>query len=128
MPASSFFFVILLFCFSTAAFAGDPFAFFDWTVSYITASPLGVKQRVISSLLFSSILFLLVDLVSILHFLSLWFLEVVQVRFQVMLMELVSLLDTSCLLFTELWYSKSYLYQKLKLIENYWFNLLYMLL
>ncbi|KAE8038081.1 hypothetical protein FH972_010625 [Carpinus fangiana] len=48
MPASSFFFVILLFCFSTAAFAGDPFAFFDWTVSYITASPLGVKQRVIA--------------------------------------------------------------------------------
>ncbi|XP_059434174.1 monocopper oxidase-like protein SKU5 [Corylus avellana] len=48
MPASSFFFVILLFCFSTAALAGDPFAFFDWTVSYITASPLGAKQRVIA--------------------------------------------------------------------------------
>ncbi|KAF5470293.1 hypothetical protein F2P56_010814 [Juglans regia] len=46
MPASSFF-VVLLSCFPIAALAGDPFVFFDWTVSYITASPLGVKQRVI---------------------------------------------------------------------------------
>ncbi|KAJ4955406.1 hypothetical protein NE237_012189 [Protea cynaroides] len=30
-----------------AVFAGDPFVFYDWTVSYITASPLGVKQEVI---------------------------------------------------------------------------------
>ncbi|CAA3001438.1 monocopper oxidase SKU5 [Olea europaea subsp. europaea] len=27
--------------------AGDPYVFYDWTVSYITASPLGVKQQVI---------------------------------------------------------------------------------
>lgn len=27
--------------------AGDPYVFFDWTVSYISASPLGVKQKVI---------------------------------------------------------------------------------
>ncbi|XP_073001351.1 monocopper oxidase-like protein SKU5 [Typha latifolia] len=27
--------------------AGDPFAYFDWDVSYITAAPLGVKQQVI---------------------------------------------------------------------------------
>ncbi|KAL0370962.1 UNVERIFIED_CONTAM: Monocopper oxidase-like protein SKU5 [Sesamum angustifolium] len=27
--------------------AGDPFVFYDWTVSYITASPLGVKQQVV---------------------------------------------------------------------------------
>nr|POF23613.1 monocopper oxidase-like protein sks2 [Quercus suber] len=27
--------------------AGDPFVFYDWTVSYLTASPLGVKQKVI---------------------------------------------------------------------------------
>ncbi|KAB1208363.1 Monocopper oxidase-like protein SKU5 [Morella rubra] len=47
MPASSFFSLTLLLCFSTAALAGDPFVFYDWTVSYMTASPLGVKQRVI---------------------------------------------------------------------------------
>ncbi|CAN6477064.1 unnamed protein product [Victoria cruziana] len=28
--------------------AGDPFVFFDWEVSYITISPLGVKQQVIA--------------------------------------------------------------------------------
>ncbi|OAY62933.1 Monocopper oxidase-like protein SKU5 [Ananas comosus] len=28
--------------------AGDPFAYFDWDVSYITASPLGVPQQVIA--------------------------------------------------------------------------------
>ncbi|XP_064949015.1 monocopper oxidase-like protein SKU5 [Musa acuminata AAA Group] len=28
--------------------AGDPFAYFDWDVSYITASPLGVPQKVIA--------------------------------------------------------------------------------
>lgn len=56
MPASSFFSLTLLLCFSTAALAGDPFVFYDWTVSYMTASPLGVKQRVISSLQFSAIL------------------------------------------------------------------------
>lgn len=27
-------------------FAADPFAYFDWDVSYTTASPLGVPQRV----------------------------------------------------------------------------------
>ncbi|KAL4596939.1 hypothetical protein ACB092_12G200100 [Castanea dentata] len=48
MPtSSSSFLFILLFCFSTAALAGDPFVFYDWTVSYLTASPLGVKQKVI---------------------------------------------------------------------------------
>nr|DAD25457.1 TPA_asm: hypothetical protein HUJ06_026921 [Nelumbo nucifera] len=31
----------------TLVFAGDPFAYYDWKVSYITASPLGVKQQVI---------------------------------------------------------------------------------
>ncbi|KAL7598894.1 hypothetical protein Lser_V15G26926 [Lactuca serriola] len=30
------------------AFAGDPFVYYDWTISYITASPLGVKQQVIA--------------------------------------------------------------------------------
>jgi hypothetical protein len=29
--------------------AADPFAYFDWDVSYITASPLGVPQKVISN-------------------------------------------------------------------------------
>lgn len=31
-----------------AAMAADPYAFFDWDVSYITASPLGVPQKVIA--------------------------------------------------------------------------------
>ncbi|CAM8976638.1 unnamed protein product [Rhodiola kirilowii] len=30
-----------------AAFATDPYVYYDWTVSYITAAPLGVKQQVI---------------------------------------------------------------------------------
>ncbi|KAI3667885.1 hypothetical protein L6452_42955 [Arctium lappa] len=30
------------------AFAGDPFVYYDWTISYTTASPLGVKQQVIA--------------------------------------------------------------------------------
>lgn len=42
---SSWFFTTLL-CFLDVTFAGDPFVFFDWTVSYTTASPLGVKQKV----------------------------------------------------------------------------------
>uniref|UniRef100_A0A7N0TPB9 Monocopper oxidase-like protein SKU5 n=1 Tax=Kalanchoe fedtschenkoi TaxID=63787 RepID=A0A7N0TPB9_KALFE len=36
--------VLLLF---GAAFAADPYVYYDWTVSYITAAPLGVKQQVI---------------------------------------------------------------------------------
>ncbi|KAA3458523.1 monocopper oxidase-like protein SKU5 [Gossypium australe] len=39
----SFFF----FLFVVSSFAGDPYVFYDWTVSYITASPLGDKQQVI---------------------------------------------------------------------------------
>ncbi|XP_043722917.1 monocopper oxidase-like protein SKU5 [Telopea speciosissima] len=39
-----FFFLL---CLSSFVFAEDPFIFYDWTVSYITASPLGVKQEVI---------------------------------------------------------------------------------
>lgn len=27
------------------AVATDPYAFFDWDVSYVTAAPLGVKQQ-----------------------------------------------------------------------------------
>jgi hypothetical protein len=27
------------------ATAGDPYAFFDWDVSYVSAAPLGVKQQ-----------------------------------------------------------------------------------
>jgi len=27
------------------ALATDPYAFFDWDVSYVTAAPLGVKQQ-----------------------------------------------------------------------------------
>ncbi|XP_027151232.1 monocopper oxidase-like protein SKU5 [Coffea eugenioides] len=36
--------VLCLISFSSAT---DPYVFFDWTVSYVTASPLGVKQQVI---------------------------------------------------------------------------------
>jgi hypothetical protein len=28
-----------------AALATDPYAFFDWDVSYVTAAPLGIKQQ-----------------------------------------------------------------------------------
>lgn len=41
------FWLIWLICFFTFGFAEDPYVFFDWTVSYITASPLGVKQQVL---------------------------------------------------------------------------------
>ncbi|RYR68898.1 hypothetical protein Ahy_A03g015397 isoform A [Arachis hypogaea] len=50
MPSpSSFITTLFLCCFLQLylAFAGDPFVFYDWTVSYIGASPLGVKQKVI---------------------------------------------------------------------------------
>ncbi|XP_023547439.1 monocopper oxidase-like protein SKU5 [Cucurbita pepo subsp. pepo] len=39
--------VFLVLCLKRTALAGDPYVFFDWTVSYISASPLGVKQKVI---------------------------------------------------------------------------------
>ncbi|XP_052171434.1 monocopper oxidase-like protein SKU5 [Diospyros lotus] len=53
MPSSSLlsisgcFFCSVLSLFTAVAFAGDPYIFYDWTVSYIAASPLGVKQQVI---------------------------------------------------------------------------------
>lgn len=34
------------------ALAADPYVYYDWTVSYITAAPLGVKQQVCYSLLY----------------------------------------------------------------------------
>ncbi|XP_015579710.1 monocopper oxidase-like protein SKU5 isoform X1 [Ricinus communis] len=43
----SFFFFIVLGCVVTGSLAGDPYVFFDWTVSYLTGYPLGVKQQVI---------------------------------------------------------------------------------
>ncbi|XP_076886083.1 monocopper oxidase-like protein SKU5 [Bidens hawaiensis] len=51
MPSTSWWFLLLLFSFLglfNFAFAGDPFVYYDWTVSYITASSLGVKQQVIA--------------------------------------------------------------------------------
>lgn len=48
MPCSlCVFFFLSFLCLSTITLAGDPYAFFDWTVSYISVSPLGVKQQVI---------------------------------------------------------------------------------
>ncbi|KAL3621888.1 Monocopper oxidase-like protein sku5 [Castilleja foliolosa] len=44
---SYFFCFSLLLCSITVSLAGDPYVFHDWTVSYITAFPLGVKQQVI---------------------------------------------------------------------------------
>ncbi|XP_038899769.1 monocopper oxidase-like protein SKU5 [Benincasa hispida] len=44
LPISAAF---LLLCLKRIALAGDPYVFFDWTVSFISASPLGVKQKVI---------------------------------------------------------------------------------
>ncbi|KAL4342446.1 hypothetical protein GQ457_08G015880 [Hibiscus cannabinus] len=43
--ASFFFFV--LGCLVSDSLAGDPYVFYDWTVSYLTTSPLGDKQQVI---------------------------------------------------------------------------------
>ncbi|XP_077226991.1 monocopper oxidase-like protein SKU5 isoform X2 [Tasmannia lanceolata] len=39
---------LFLFYYSDVALGGDPFAYFKWEVSFITASPLGVSQQVIS--------------------------------------------------------------------------------
>lgn len=36
------------------ALATDPYAFFDWDVSYVTAAPLGVKQQASIFVLFSA--------------------------------------------------------------------------
>lgn len=50
--ASSMSLTVSLFClisvaiFPSFSFAGDPYVFYDFRVSYITASPLGIPQRV----------------------------------------------------------------------------------
>ncbi|KAL9457127.1 hypothetical protein AB3S75_006212 [Citrus x aurantiifolia] len=41
----SFFFIRLWLL--NGCFGGDPYVFYDWTISYVTASPLGDKQQVI---------------------------------------------------------------------------------
>jgi len=46
MPSLSSWFFTTLLCFLDVTFAGDPYVFYDWTVSYASASPLGVKQKV----------------------------------------------------------------------------------
>ncbi|XP_019461477.1 PREDICTED: monocopper oxidase-like protein SKU5 [Lupinus angustifolius] len=49
MPSpSSSFFTILVLSFFYVSFSGDPFVSYDWTVSYKSVSPLGVKQKVIA--------------------------------------------------------------------------------
>ncbi|XP_042512307.1 monocopper oxidase-like protein SKU5 [Macadamia integrifolia] len=40
-------FLIYISSFLSLCFAGDPFVYYDWTVSYINAAPLGVQQQVI---------------------------------------------------------------------------------
>ncbi|EXB84522.1 Monocopper oxidase-like protein SKU5 [Morus notabilis] len=42
-----FFYLILILSSLSVSLAGDPYVFYDWSVSYLTASPLGVKQKVI---------------------------------------------------------------------------------
>ena len=50
--ASSMSLTVSLFClisvaiFPSFSFAGDPYVFYDFRISYITASPLGIPQRV----------------------------------------------------------------------------------
>ncbi|OVA18870.1 Multicopper oxidase [Macleaya cordata] len=41
-------FLINILVFVSLCFAGDPFVYYDWEVSYITAAPLGVEQQVIA--------------------------------------------------------------------------------
>ncbi|TQE12323.1 hypothetical protein C1H46_001976 [Malus baccata] len=47
MPSSCLFKLVIFLCSLGFGLGADPYVFYDWTVSYITASPLGVKQRVI---------------------------------------------------------------------------------
>ncbi|KAK9057472.1 hypothetical protein SSX86_022307 [Deinandra increscens subsp. villosa] len=49
MPSKSWWIFLNSFVgFFNFAFAGDPYVYYDWTISYITASPLGVQQQVIA--------------------------------------------------------------------------------
>lgn len=61
-------FVIHITLFVSLCFAGDPFVSYDFVVSYITASPLGVPQQVCSSDLFLSLEYLLSVIYFILFF------------------------------------------------------------
>ncbi|KAF2564343.1 hypothetical protein F2Q70_00018517 [Brassica cretica] len=45
LPCTSL--VVLFLSVATVCLAADPYVFFDWTVSYLTASPLGTRQQVI---------------------------------------------------------------------------------
>lgn len=46
-PCSCITFFFVLVHLVAGSLAGDPYVLFDWTVSYLTGSPLGVKQQVI---------------------------------------------------------------------------------
>ena len=48
LHSASLFSSLILLSIFNYAFAEDPFVFYDWKVSYITASPFGVKQQVLS--------------------------------------------------------------------------------
>ncbi|XP_034691942.1 monocopper oxidase-like protein SKU5 isoform X1 [Vitis riparia] len=48
LHSASLFSSLILLSIFNYAFAEDPFVFYDWKVSYITASPFGVKQQVIA--------------------------------------------------------------------------------
>jgi hypothetical protein len=47
--------LLLLAASAAPARAGDPYAYYDWEVSYVSAQPLGVKQKVPSVLLLLSL-------------------------------------------------------------------------
>lgn len=62
---ASLFCLISIAIFPSFSFAGDPYVFYDFRISYITASPLGIPQRVsflsfvLLTLLFSFLFFCL---------------------------------------------------------------------
>ena len=46
MPPPLLLLLLLLAASPAPARAGDPYAYYDWEVSYVSAQPLGVKQKV----------------------------------------------------------------------------------
>ena len=46
MPPPLLLLLLLLTASPAPARAGDPYAYYDWEVSYVSAQPLGVKQKV----------------------------------------------------------------------------------
>lgn len=62
--------VIHIFLLASLSFAADPFVFYNFEVSYITASPLGVSQQVCSPDLSMALYFLLCFTLTVTSFLN----------------------------------------------------------